>query len=215
MLPGLSCAVRSPGTFAVLEVGAKPKQGTECVSLRGSRTCWHSMSPEIWGQAGPHAPERPSASTCCSPARDRPVGCKDAESGRCIDPVPSTGTERGIPIWAKNPDLSSLTTPPAKRPAPAAPMVGVLGRAAPCGAQPSWDGGRRLLFWELDRCPGQEAAAVQLILGPCKAAPAPAHSVPASAGTATSFACHPPRGTAALTDPPSAADPPPEDNSLE
>lgn len=57
---------------------------------------------------------------------------------------------------------------------------------------------------------------MQLIPGPCKAAPAPAHSVPASAGTATSFACHPPRGTAALTDtPPTTTDPPPEDNSLE
>lgn len=57
---------------------------------------------------------------------------------------------------------------------------------------------------------------MQLIPGPCKAAPAPAHSVPASAGTATSFACHPPRGTAALTDtPPTTTDPPREDNSLE
>lgn len=167
-----------------------------CVHPRGAQPCRHSVGPVTWGRAAPCASAPITADSGHRPRvrAQRPSGCGDAEFEQRINPVPNAGTERAVPIGAKS---RFLITDPTRsnQPSPGAPAVGVSGRAAPRGAQPSWDGGRWGLFWELDGCPGQEAANP----GPRKAVPKPAHSVPASAGTAASFACHPPRSTAALT----------------
>jgi len=107
-------------------------------------------------------------------------------------PSPAWGQSGAAP-FRQNPDLSSLPVPATDRAAPGAPVVGVLGRAGGSAQLVMGEGGAGFGSWM-----GAQAAAAQLIPGPREAASVPAHSVPASVGMATSFPCHPPRGTAAL-----------------
>lgn len=113
--------------------------------------------------------------------------CKDAEFGERIDPVGGARHPRSckkkIQIYHYRPQ------PPANRAAPGAPAGGFWGELHPAGLSPAGLGDGSACFGSWT---GARAGWWQLILGHRRAAPAPAHSVPASAGTAASFVCHPP-----------------------
>lgn len=127
------------------EAGAKPKQGpalpgTACLSPRCSGIPRHGMGPVNQGRAGPRAPEHSSVPICCSLGAQRPTGCKDAEFGQHMDPVPSTGTEQDIPIRAKS--IFIITAcPPAltwqRGQPPVSPWWVFWGELHPTGLSPA------------------------------------------------------------------------------
>lgn len=167
-------------------IGAKPKQGLV-------------VSPRAWGQAGPRAPEHPWVLTRCSPGHKPSVipTPRMLSVGSGATTPSQAGGRSGASPSEQNPGcFYRLHHHPRSRQPP---------RDAAPGAGPgcSWEAAKAaLVFPELDACPSREAAAAQLIPGPRKAAPAPAHSVPASAGAGRELRVSPPRCTAVPTPPP-------------
>lgn len=169
---------------------ARPGTAGDCACPRGAQ------GPCNPGWAGPRAPEPPSAPTAApqgasaaGAASHRP---KDAEFGQCLNPDPSAGTEQGTSLWPKS-GFIIAARPPCKQLSPrCVPLGRFWGELYPAGLSPAGtgEGGACFGSWTGARAGGSSGAANP---GPRRAAPAPAHSVPASAGTATSFACHRPR----------------------
>lgn len=217
-LPGSPCLLRMEGIpgvqgSAVCSAGLEQKQSEVwcCSGPSMFPTCQHSASARAWGQAGPRAPEHPWVPTRCSPGHKPSVipTPRMLSVGSGATTPSQAGGRSGASPSEQNPGcFYHLHHHPRSRQPP---------RDAAPGAGPgcSWEAAKAaLVFPELDACPSREAAAAQLIPGPRKAAPAPAHSVPASAGAGRELRVSPPRCTAVPT-PPQSADPPPEDSSLQ
>lgn len=192
MLPGPSHAIPQPWCFCSARGWSKPKArpGAAGDCACGAQGACNS------GWAGPGAPESPSAPTAvpqgasaASPASHRR---KDAELGRCLNPGPITGTQQGIPLRPKS-GFIITARPPCKQIRPRwVPLGRFWGELHPAELRPAGmgEGGACFGNWTGARAGGSSGAVNP---GPRRAAPAPAHSVPASAGMATSCACHRPR----------------------